>query len=116
MPSPARIGCRTMNHRMARSQDKAVNSSMAGTYVQPDCGSAANGVPDSAYGFQAGTWPAARDLPRKQYVGSHCGRRSMCCDEIRPPNAMSESTSRTQPTIRTGPAHGASQRKPLKVL
>src|SRR5438034_4879808 len=71
MPSPARIGCNTMNHRTAAPQGSAEYSSMAGAYIHPDCGSAANGVPPIAYGFQAGTWPAARALPREQWVGSH---------------------------------------------
>src|SRR5437763_14341785 len=96
-----------MNQRMARPQLKAENSTMAGRYVQPDWGSAANGVPASVYGVYAGTCPAARDLPRKQYVGSHCGSTSMCWIVTCPPHARECSTASTHATIRTGPAHAA---------
>jgi hypothetical protein len=34
-----------MNHRMAAEQGRSVYSSIAGRYIQPDWGSAANGTP-----------------------------------------------------------------------
>jgi len=49
---------------MAWSHRSAVNNSIAGTYIHPDCGSAAKGAPAMEYGFHAGMWPAARDFPR----------------------------------------------------
>ena len=51
---------------MATLHGTIVNSAMAGAYSQPDCGSAANGVPPNRKGFHAGMWPALSALPRKQ--------------------------------------------------
>jgi hypothetical protein len=36
-------------------------------FIQPDCGSAANGTPTSECGFHAGTLPEARLSPRKHW-------------------------------------------------
>ena len=47
MPRPAMMGCSTMKKRIAAPHGSAANTSIAGRYIQPDSGSAANGVPAS---------------------------------------------------------------------
>src|SRR6266540_3639001 len=91
-----------MYHRIAAAQDMVENSTMAGRYIHPDWGSAANGRPASENGFHSGMCPAARLLPRKQYVG-----------RLSPTKAKAWSTMRTAATMRAGPATGAPARSSL---
>jgi hypothetical protein len=76
MATPPRMGWSTMNHRSAAPQGSAVYNSIAETFIQPDCGSAANGTPASVCGSHAGTRPAARLSPRKQWWGRKYGSTS----------------------------------------
>ena len=55
-------------------------------------------------GFHAGTCPAARLLPRKQYVGSQNGSTSGYWLEIMPLKAIAWRTTRTPATMESGPA------------
>ena len=66
MPSPPRMGCRTMYQRIAAPHESAPKSSIGATAPQPDWGSAAKGTPAMTCGFQAGMWPAAMLLPSMQ--------------------------------------------------
>ena len=81
-----------MYHRIAAPHESTENRNMAGRYIHPDWGSPANRTPDSMNGFHAGTWPAARLLPRKQYCGRTSDRMSPCWFVTNPPNTMSWSS------------------------
>ena len=83
MPSPARIGWTTMYQRSATWHGNAVNSAMAGRFIQPVCGSVAKGMPFITCGFHPGMCPAASDLPRKQKFGSHSASVSLNSTEYR---------------------------------
>src|SRR5205823_11319069 len=93
-----------MNDRIATSPGNTENRSIAGRYVQPDWGSAANGTPPIESGFHTGMWPEASVLPRKLNVGVHIGRMSTCCDDTSPSKTNPRITITMQATIRAGPA------------
>ena len=57
IPRPASIGCKTIIQRIAAAQGSSANRIIGGRYSQPDCGSAANGVPLRMCGFQASRCP-----------------------------------------------------------
>ena len=75
--SAARIGGSTIISRIAVCAGNAVNSAIGIRYSQPDCGSAANGRPDSTCGSHSGTCPLDRLWPRNVQVGSHSSRTSL---------------------------------------
>src|SRR5205823_11425600 len=75
-PSPARIGCRPTMTPTARLAGRTVNASMAGRYIHPDCGSAANGTPAMAEGLHTGMLPARSERARNDQLGSQHARRS----------------------------------------
>src|SRR5438445_11908300 len=99
-----------MYERNTSTHGKAVNTPIAGRYIHPDCGSAANGTPAIEEGFHAGMWPPANDFPRKQKFGSHNARTSGCWVDNRPPNTNPCRTISTDATINAGPAIAASVR------
>ena len=45
------------------------NPNMAGRYIHPDSGSAANGAPENVCGFHPGTCPFLSCSPRNEYQG-----------------------------------------------
>jgi hypothetical protein len=52
--------------RIAAAQGRSENSSIAGRYIHPDCGSLANGTPAIGWGSHAGTRPVESASPREQ--------------------------------------------------
>ena len=63
-PSPPIMGVSRNSRGAATSQGRAVYRSIGSRNIQPDCGSATNGVPVKTYGFHAGMVPSRRLWPR----------------------------------------------------
>src|SRR3954453_12548447 len=61
---PAINRCTNTNVLNAATAGSALNKSMAGTYIQPDCGSPANGMPEKIEGSQPGISPCRKLKPR----------------------------------------------------
>jgi hypothetical protein len=64
VPVPASARWKTIKTGIAEESGRMLNTSIAGRYIQPDCGSAAKGTPANWYGFQPGMSPARNCSPR----------------------------------------------------
>src|SRR5260221_4841666 len=60
-----------MNAGIACAIGSTAKSTIAGREVQPESGSAANGVPAKMAGSKAGMWPPRKLWPRKAYHGQY---------------------------------------------
>ena len=100
-------------NRIATSHGSEENNAIAGRYIHPDCGSAANGTPPMIAGFQAGMCPAARLRPMKQYVGMKKERASAVL--IRPRNTKPLMSRSVAAMIMRGPARIGISRLPRRI-
>src|SRR5439155_16730622 len=95
----------------ARTHDRVVNMAITGRYSHPDCGSEANGTPPNWFGSHVGMWPWARFDPMAQKRGNQKARRSTCWLVSFGESQKPCITTRTEATIRSGPARAGSHRR-----
>src|SRR3982074_3084352 len=69
MDNPASAAWNKMKLLAAISSGNTVKPNMAGRYIPPDSGSAANGAPENVCGFHPGTCPFLSCSPRNEYQG-----------------------------------------------